>query len=718
MESANDSMMSAALAYAARGWRVHPLRDREKIPRTAHGCNDATTAATTINGWWSQWPSANVSIATGADSGIFVIDIDAECELPDCLRNLPPTTTALSSRGRHFYLRYPGDRTIGNRTRVDGLPIDVRGDGGYIVAPPSVHPSGAVYQWERPPNDYPLADATPEILDWIAPAKSRNGQTRKAPPVPDTIAEGQRDSTLASLAGSMRRRGLREPEILDALRAANRRCVPPLDEAELGRIAGSVSRYAPSANGKHEADEDIHLTDRGNAKRVVERFGDDLRYVFQWNAFLNFDGMRWGKDITGETVRSVKTTQSELFRSVTAELQALGEIGDETKRNALLNLLKHVLKWEDARAISRCIKLMESERPLPVKPGDFDTDIFLFNCRNCTIDLRSGTARGHRREDLITKLAPVDYDPQAKCPLWNDCLAKWMNENEDLITYLRKLIGYCLTGDVSEQALWFLYGAGANGKSTFMLVLLYLFGDYGIQAVSDLLLVKKGGTPYEKADLFGRRLAATIETEHGQQLAESLMKQMTGGDKIRARQPYERWFEFDATHKLFLVANHKPIVKGTDYAAWRRIKLIPWEATFTDDEKDPQLAEKLKAEVPGILNWAIQGCLDWQRDGLGEPDEVRIATAAYQDEQDTLGQFIRECCFVHRGARCKATALFDAYQNWSGDKVVTALHFREKMKAKGYVAKPGHANATFWHGIMLRGAADEHEQATGAVDNG
>jgi putative DNA primase/helicase len=350
-----------------------------------------------------------------------------------------------------------------------------------------------------------------------------------------------------------------------------------------------------------------------------------------------------------------------------------------------------------------------SEPGIPILPGQLDADPFLLNVRNGTLDLRTGQLREHRREDYLTKLVPVEYDLAASCPNWGRFLQRIMDGNADLIAYLRRVIGYALTGDVTEQCLWFLHGEGQNGKSTFLGTILALTGDYGIQAVPELLMQRVHDQhPTERADLFGRRFVATIETDEGKRMAESLMKQMTGGDQIRARWMKKDFFEFSPAHKLFLAANHKPTVRGTDFAVWRRIKLVPFTVTIPDDEKDKQLPAKLKAELPGILTWAVRGCLEWRRNGLGEPDEVRQATADYQAEQDTLTGFIQECCFRHQEARCKASALFSAYQEWSGDKFMTPKAFGMKVKAKGYESSKTNGGYMYFHGLGLATAPMDH----------
>ena len=233
-------------------------------------------------------------------------------------------------------------------------------------------------------------------------------------------------------------------------------------------------------------------------------------------------------------------------------------------------------------------------------------------------------------------------------------------------------------------------------------------GDYGMQAVSELLMQKHHEShPTERADLFGKRFVATIETEEGKRLAEALMKQVTGGDPVRARKMRQDFFEFLPTHKIALAANHKPVVRGTDHAVWRRIKLVPFTVTIPDEEKDKNLPAKLKAEKPGILAWAIRGCLDWQRQGLGEPDEVRQATSQYQAEQDTVQGFISECCHLHPEAKANSSGLLAAYIEWSGDKLMTAPAFRKRMKDKGFESKEGTGGRYFWHGLTLKQSTND-----------
>jgi putative DNA primase/helicase len=594
-----SSAKAAAAAYRKTGWSPIPVKARSKatsLSRLAPYLERQATAEE-LESW--SWPG--VGIVTGPLSGVMVLDVDGpegEAELQNHGHPITPMVRTHSGN-LQLYFKHP-DHHVRTGIRV-GPQLDVKAAGGYVVAPPSIGPSGEPYEWIVSPDDADLADPPA----WLMALLERERPKGPAGPVGERIPPGQRNKGLASLAGTMRRRGMGEAEILAALRVANaQRCEPPLEADEVEKIAASVARYEPAAEvvqisangpGAGRTPASFNLTDLGNSGRFVADHGLDLRYCYPWGVWIIWTGQRWLVDESGEIHRRAKQTVKRMYSDAAA-------LPDDEARKALA---KHAMRSEAENRIQAMISLAKSE--VPVMPQDLDASAWLFNTKNGTIDLRTGELRPHRREDLITKIAPVDYAPGAFAPLWTATLERVLPSPE-LRGFFKKLCGYALSGDSSEHLLPVLYGTGANGKSTVLNTLLAIAGDYGMQAAPDLLVAKKGGHPTELADLFGMRLVASIEVEDGRKLAEGLVKQLTGGDRVKARRMRENFWEFEPTHTVFMAVNHKPIVKGTDLGIWRRIRLIPFTETIAPADQDKQLPEKLRAELPGVLAWAVEGC--------------------------------------------------------------------------------------------------------------
>jgi putative DNA primase/helicase len=384
-------------------------------------------------------------------------------------------------------------------------------------------------------------------------------------------------------------------------------------------------------------------------------------------------------------------------------------INDKT-RKAMVTWARHT---SSAGGIHNMLAMAKSD--LAVGPEELDTDPWLFNLLNGTLDLRTGRLREHRREDFITKVAPVAFDPDAECPRWRGFLATTFASDDELIGYLRRLVGYCLTGVTEEHILPFLHGDGANGKSTFCETVLRLLGpDYAMKAAPDLLMTKRGEShPTERADLFGKRFVACVETEEGRRMAEALTKELTGGDRVRARRMREDFWEFTPTHHVWLVGNHKPAVVGTDHGIWRRIKLIPFQVVIPEAQQDKKLGAKLAGELPGILNWALAGCLEWQRGGMREPAVVRAATGEYSAEMDQVGRFLDEHCDRGPQFLAGATELYQAFREAYPDAGINQRSFGTRLGQKGFLNRDPATGKEYrtnlgkhaWKGLRLRSEA-------------
>jgi len=363
----------------------------------------------------------------------------------------------------------------------------------------------------------------------------------------------------------------------------------------------------------------------------------------------------------------------------------------------------------NASAVHSMVKLVRSEPGVAIESGQLDRDPMLLNLLNGTLDLRNGGLRNRAPEDYCTKVCPVAYDPDATCPHWDRFVREVFQADRELIAYVQRALGYSLTGNVSEQALFVCEGGGANGKSTLLNILLDLLGaDYGMKAPTDLLVARaQRSHPTELADLFGKRFVAAIETEADQRLAESLVKELTGGDRIRARRMRQDFWEFSPTHKIWLATNHLPAIRGTDEGIWRRVKVISFAASFPPARRDPGLPEKLRAELPGILNRCLQGCAAWRALGLGEPSPVSAATTMYRRDMDLVGRFLAECCVTSTEGRVRASDLYGAFKEWcdandeqpEGNKV-----FAKNLEARGFGKRT--SNGVRYLGLELRTRGD------------
>ena len=464
-----------------------------------------------------------------------------------------------------------------------------------------------------------------------------------------------------------------------------------------GHTNGEADTPEDAASDEPEpAPSDWKRTDYGNAERLVYDHGDDLHYCYPWGEWLAWDGTRWQPDASGQVKRCAKATVRRIWHDAA---QVRGDGG--------ATLAKHARRSESAARLSAMIQLAQSELGIPVQPEELDADPWALNLSNGTAHLRAGTHRGHRRKDLHTKVAGTGHKPDADCPRWRRFLREVFGDNEKLIRFVQKAVGYTLTGSTREHVLFILHGSGANGKSVFLETVAHVLGDYAQSARADLLMNtgRRGGGPSEaEASLHGARMVTTTETNAGGRFDEATIKRLTGGDTIRARRLYQQEFEFQPTHKIWFATNHKPEIRGTDHAIWRRIRLIPFRVTFAPAEQDEALPEKLQDEAPGILAWMLEGCQLWQSEGLEPPEAVQEATQSYRSEMDVLGSFIDECTVENVNATAKASRLYNVYKDWAertGERVETQRSFGLRMTERG-VEREKQRDGWHYIGIGIR----------------
>ncbi len=451
------------------------------------------------------------------------------------------------------------------------------------------------------------------------------------------------------------------------------------------------------------------LNDIGNAQRLVAYFGDRIRWFRAEKSWLIWDGPRWKPDDKEQITAYAKKT------SLIMVAEAI-KSGDD-------RLVKHAAKSAQAKDVASMIQLAKPD--LAATPNMLDADQYRLNCLNATVDLRTGESRPHRQDDLITKLAPVNYNPNAPAPRFIQFLSE-IFEDPELITFVQRALGYSLTGSTKEQVLFICHGGGANGKSTLFGIVREVLGDYAQETDPALLTANHQGSASEGVyRLRGVRFATTIETEEGSKLNEVKVKQLTGGDRLTARPLYGHFCEFDPSHKLWLVTNHLPEVKSQGEAIWRRIRLIPFNAIALDPDKDKEkvevlrregkcplikdkdLPETLRAEAEGILAWMVSGCVDWCREGLTEPPQVLKATLEFKQNEDSLAQFISERCYQSEEASVQASALRAAYDTWcrmNGELPLNKKGLPARLRERGFQEKETNRGKE-WIGIGLTDVA-------------
>jgi putative DNA primase/helicase len=714
-----------ARKYTLLGWRPIPVPFREKAP-TLRGWQSLRLDARELPAHFNSQPM-NLGLLLGEPSGHLVdVDIDAPEAVAIAWQLLPPTQCRSGRPGKprsHGWyetnlatLKFR-DPAGGDGDHDKGMLVEIRSTGCQTIVPPSIHPSGEAIAWD--------GDGEPAV---VAPDELRTAAARLAAAA--LLArrwpgEGVRHDFALALAGFLLRGGLEEPVatliVEAAARAARdvewedrRRAVrdtaAALAAGEAVTGGPALAEFIPAAErvlaklrewlGLRGGGAAEHLTDLGNARRFARQHGQDVRYCYPLRSWFVWTGASWRRDLGAEVMARAKATVQSLY-------QEAAEQADAPARIALAGWAR---KSEHEARLRAMVILAQSEPTIPVSVEQFDADGLRLNVRNGVVDLRSGAIRPHSRVDLSTKLAPVAYDAAATCPTFERFLARIFDRRERLIRFVQRAIGYSLTADTSEQVFFLLWGHGANGKTTLLKTIFGMLGDYAMASRAEAFMVKgPDAIPNDVARLRGARLVTAVEAEQGQRLAEALVKQATGGDVMTARFMRAEYFDFVPTFKLFLATNHKPIIRGTDLAMWRRIRLIPFTVTIPPAEQDRQLEAKLREEWPGILRWAVEGCLAWQRDGLSPPEEIQVATTAYRAEMDTLGDFLRERGMVAPGAEVTSGALYQAYREWSdaaGERPMSRQALGRRLEERGYTPGRTGTKGRFWTGLRLRTPED------------
>jgi len=646
-------MLNAALAYAARGWRVHPLKPKDKTPISKNGCKDATTDKDQIYKWWAKFPDANIGLATGYE--FFVLDIDPDGMAWYEANDLPTTHEAVTGRGgRHLLYRMPSGGVVKNSAGKIAPGVDVRGIGGYICAAPSLHPSGTPYTWldcEGEVPDGPCAEAPPWLVDMAVKLADPAGQKFT---MPDQIIEGGRDNTLYRLAASMRAHSFEYADIRAALTAANARCVPPLPDADLDRISRSVCTKPPGKSPQyqqrqipqpmapiepvvHDAEyvdeEEIEthakLTPNALADRILAR-----------HAIINADGYIY--EYTG---RFWELISPERLKALSAQYD--GKVNTSQKRRSeiadYIRTQSHVKnqKWRDLE-------------PFEVPVG------------NGVVDIRSMTLRLHRKTDMIQACCPVEFDPRAQCVELMSCLATYFGRDDDgesKAAALQEFFGYCLMPHARYKKALLCVGESDCGKSTIPYLIRELVGRANVCSVS----VEDMDDSRARAPLLGKLVNLLTELTSDAMIADGGFKTLVSTEEpIQFDPKYLPPIMDIPVCKHVIVTNTLPTINDRSRGTYNRLLIVRFNHVIPRSEQDRGIWDKLAEEMPGILQWALEGAQRLFHAGGAFTAAGEAEVEEYRTQQDPLAGFLADECEVDEDLKCPLPDLRARYAVWSG----------------------------------------------------
>lgn len=449
--------------------------------------------------------------------------------------------------------------------------------------------------------------------------------------------------------------------------------------------------YKPSQDIKAFA-----FTDMGNAERFSHYSDGAIGFCEAWGSWLSYSGKVWKKS----DLLVVKRAK-EIVNLIPKECELYCSEKEQTA------VYKHYTSSQRASAIQGMISLARPD-VVQLEPSGLDANPDLFNANNGTINLKTGEIRPFNKGDFFTKICRTNYSSDATCPRWESFLTEIFDGDLELIQYIQRAIGYSMTGHSNERAFFILFGSGCNGKSTFVETLSRIIGeDYSSGMPSDRLYTKKhdGGVPNDTARLRGARFVYSSEGEEGKKLDEAKIKQLTGNEKITTRFMRGEWFDYEVSYKLWFSTNHKPVIRETTQAIWDRVRLIPFNVRFTEQQKDPTLSQKLAHEAPGILRWMVEGARAWYQEGLGNCPSVKVATSDYRKDSDLVGRFLEECCELGHG-ETQAKRLHEVFETWAKEagltEILSQATLSKRLREKDLTILARTGNKHFWQGIRLK----------------
>ena len=768
-EERRAALSMAAVGYGGKGWRVVPVwwtvdgqchcDRREECPNpgkhpvpASDWPHVATADQAEVAYWWRQsplgqaedwWPRANVGIVTGWGSGIFVLDVDTYAGGEDTLASyerrhgpMPETRIHHTARGgQHLIFKHPGFDVRNSARRVLGKGLDIRGENGFVVAPPSVGANGSLYTL-NPAQDIEPAEAPEWLLDLLrahdreqtgaaisgaepteAPGHARKYAEAALANVAEEMRqaeEGTRNDTLNRCAFTLGTLGgaglLTEEQAWEALYAA-------ASAAGLtdGEIRGTfLSGWRKGLLDPRQVQWHIMSTDWiprartefGMADRLADHFADQLRFCPERDTWMVYrrgcwtDGTkRAGEQYAQAMIRSLQFTEALAYddtRVITAD-------GDAPGKSPRDDFIEWVGKQETRKAVSSAAHLATGLQLMQLPQSSFDSDPLMLNVRNGVVNLSTGELMPHSPEQRMTLQCAAEYYPGEPAPKFQMFLQR-VQPDPEIRTYLQRVAGYCLTGLTVEQVMFLMQGSGANGKSVWEGLIAHVLGTYAQPVPVETLTASSidGRIPNDVARMAGRRFLNASETKAGKHLDEQKLKQLTGGDSVTARYMRGEWFDFRMVGKLLLTTNHLPRMSD-DAATWRRIHMIPWPVVIPEEERDGYLQDTLiRDEANGVLAWMVEGALAWRDQGLDRPGPLRALLQAWRSDEDEVAQFIADCLEevpeVRGVVGRDAATIWNVYRAWAtreGHPVMLQKNLTERIKKKGYTHYRGGGRSEF-----------------------
>ena len=704
-------MDQSLFSLAEKGYRLMPVLTRNKVPLLDNWSHEASANAAKLVEWGHMYPECNWGLLTGEN--LFVVDIDPvkdgdnQWKLLVGKRPLPPTvTTVTGTGGFHYYFKMPVDFVVTNTSNKLAKGVDTRGVGGQVIIPPSTHPNGNKYRWEEGKSPLEIEVAQPPL--WLTDLL-RTIIATDLPAIGSPIQKGERNNSIYHNALQLARNDANIEFAVKAMRIwCNDNGASDISDSEIMATVESAYKKAAADGSKHKVA--FEKTDDDNARRFLADHGEEVISVagMGWHVW---SGRHWQYDdesaiVLNKTISTMRALRDEALEEAKVQGQFKAALAKAAWANSSLNLGK----------LNACLEISSKYMQVRRRAEDMDAEgtKFLLNFHNGVVDLRTGVLTPHSKLDYITKLIPYDYNPSAKCPTWEETLQLAFEGDQTLIQFMQRALGYTCTGSVTEQCLFICWGeSGNNGKSTILEAVQKLLGDYA--QMSDMKVITSAEmdnrVASSMAKLQGARLVSMNEAEEHQKMSEGVVKQLTGGDTVEACKKYHEPFNYIPAFKLWVRTNEKPVIRGSNDAIWRRIKLIPFVHPIPPEKRKRRdiIDAALASEAEGILAWLVRGAIDWYNNGLMAPTVVDEAVNAYRSEMDLIQQFYDEC--IIDGGSVSRQEVYQAFTGWSKENgykfTMSAASFGRRFSKKISVdqSREKRGGKYVWLGIDLSDAA-------------